>query len=108
MASIVGTGTLSAIGPGEAVRISGVFNVSITTASTVAQLGIERSFDNGSTWLPLSVLPPTGNQPVAIQLGVPGSIVLTEPEGGTLYRVVARADLGSTTVATPITWRISQ
>jgi hypothetical protein len=98
------TGTFTAIGqsasyaPPVAPRNTntGGFNVS-TWGTFVASVQLERSFDNGTTWLPLTA---AGNQLYAWT--APASENGAEPEAGVLYRLNCTAYTSGT-----INYRIS-
>jgi hypothetical protein len=102
VATIVQTGTLSAVGNGPAfgpVEAGGIFAVTVEITGT-ATARIERSFDGGTTWV---------NRP---RDKVGGSIssqtatffsLLDEPEAGILYRVAVTAWTSGA-----VNWRFAQ
>jgi hypothetical protein len=63
-------------------QVNGGFNVSIS-GTFVATVQIERSFDNGSTWLPVTA--DAGGTPM--MFSGPVSFPMYEPEPGVVYRV---------------------
>ncbi|CAH2606421.1 conserved protein of unknown function (plasmid) [Rhodovastum atsumiense] len=93
------TGTFTAAGAADkSVACSGRFNVSIW-GTFVATVVIERSFDGGSTFLPLS----TDAYGTAVALTVPCSLVIDEPEAGVIYRLRCTSWTSGS-----VNWRISQ
>ena len=88
--------TFTGTGQSASMSIRGSFNFSLwgTFAGTVR---IERSFDNGTTWLPMTVL---GS---AVTFTGPATETFEEPEAGVLYRVNCTAFTSGT-----INYRVSQ
>lgn len=81
LAPTVVTGTFGAIGNGTAGSFIGNFNVSLW-GTFVGTAILERSFDGGTTFLPVSKdLGGTANSFTA-----PMTIAISEPEPGVLYR----------------------
>ena len=100
LALVPATGSLTSTTAGASVSDlgPGSFNLSLwgTFSATVA---LERSFDGGTTFLPLSV----DAYGTAIALTAPCSLVVDEPEAGVLYRVRASAYTSGT-----VSWRLSK
>lgn len=96
---VKGTGSFTAVSTGTAVPIArrGDFNISLSgTFSATVQL--ERSFDGGTTWLPVTYIDGT-----AISWTAPISTSFSEPELGVQYRFNCTAYTSGT-----VSWRISQ
>lgn len=72
------TATVAASG---AVQLRGMFNLSVWGSFTGLALQVERSFDGGATWLPLT------RAGVPVVFDGPASEVGEAPEDGVLYRV---------------------
>jgi hypothetical protein len=92
------SGTFTGTGQSAAVGVQpGAFNVSQwgTFAATVQ---LERSFDNGVTWLPI-----TANGTQLELFTAPVSEIWVEPEAGVLYRLNDTAYTSGT-----VNYRISQ
>lgn len=89
-------GTLTAAGPGERASVRGGFNVS-ARGPFVATVLLERSFDGGSTWEPLTALG------TLISFTGPFSEVFEEPEDDVRYRLNCTSYTSG-----PIIYRISQ
>jgi hypothetical protein len=96
---VQGTGTFTATGTGTAVPVArrGDFNISLwgTFAGTVT---LERSFDGGSTWLPVTYIDGS-----AISWTAPISTTFAEPEAGVSYHFNCTSYTSGT-----VSWRISQ
>ena len=95
------TGALTATGSSATVfprsdLIATAFNLSLW-GSFSATVQIQRSFDNGATWLPR-----TSNGTV-IAYTAPCSEIVAEPESGVAYRVTVTAFSSGT-----VNYRISQ
>lgn len=88
--------TLSAPGSGTPTQMFGPFNLNIWGTFT-GSLRLERSFDEGVTWIPCTALG------TAIAFTTPASETILEPESGVFYRVTATA-LSSGTA----NWRLSK
>jgi hypothetical protein len=97
---VQGTGTFTATGGGAAVPVvrRGDLNISLWGTFT-ATVTIERSYDGGSTWLPLTYL-----DGVALSWTAPMSTAFTVSDAGASYRFNCTAYTPSGTV----NWRISQ
>lgn len=93
------TGTSGAVGAGPGARLirKGAFNVSIW-GTFVATLRLERSFDGGTTWLPV-----TNEGGTVRSWTAPVSTSFTEEELSVMYRLNCTA--WTSGVAE---WRISQ
>jgi len=91
------TQQLAAVGATNGVELFGNFNVHITGAFT-GSVRLERSFDAGTSWAPL-----TDQLGSAVAFTAPVSLVAHEPEEGVRYRANATA----LTAGTP-TIRLSQ
>ncbi len=91
-------GQFSAVGQSAPVQLLGPFNVSLS-GSFSATVGLERSFDAGASWLPVSK---NADGDVA-SWTAPASVTGEEWERGVLYRLRCTT-YGSGTVA----YRISQ
>ncbi len=101
---IVQTGTLAAVNATSTpVQMSGTFNVSAWNGN--GTLGLQRSFDGGTTWLGMMIATTNGLTPLGVVTGSTGgtSIVHVEPETGVLYRLIANAFNSG-----PINYRVSQ
>jgi hypothetical protein len=83
--------------PSGGVPVSGDFNVSVWGAFT-GTIALTRSFDGGTTWLPL-----TFSNGAAIAWSAPFSTIMSEPETGVLVQLACTA----LSAGTP-NWRISQ
>lgn len=70
---------LNAVETTTSARMRGTFNASLD-GTFVATLQIERSYDNGVTWNPLTAMG------LAITFSVPCEEIFSEPESGVLYR----------------------
>jgi hypothetical protein len=96
---VQGTGAFTATGGGAAVPIArhGDLNLSLwgTFAATVT---LERSYDGGSTWLPLTYL-----DGVALSWTAPMSTAFSVEDPGASYRFNCTAFTSGT-----VNWRISQ
>lgn len=90
------TGTLTATGQSAGVIVRGDFNVTFTGTFS-ATIQVERSFDSGSSWSPLTALG-TG-----FTFSGPATEIFSEPEFGVKYRVNCTAYTSGT-----ISYRISQ
>lgn len=94
------TGGFAAAGTSDALIITAGargFNVSLWGVF-VADVQLERSFDAGSTWLPLTA--------AGYRIGVwsaPASEIFNEPEAGVLYRLNCTARVSGT-----VNYRVSQ
>jgi hypothetical protein len=97
LATAVVQGTFAAVANGAAVSAQGEFNVSLwgTFAATVRP---ERSFDGGTTWLPLTYL-----DGAPITWAAPMTSPMPECEGGVLWRLACSAYTSGT-----VNWRVSQ
>lgn len=91
------SGTLTSAAAGAGMYVVGNFNISVS-GTFVATLIPERSFDGGTTYLPLAFSDGT-----TISYSAPASATWSEPETGVLYRVRCSAFTSGT-----IAWRISQ
>lgn len=89
-----GTITTSQVTPG--VQVSGDFNVSVSGSFT-GSIAAERSFDGGSTWLPMSYVDGS-----AITWIAQFSTILNEPEAGVYFRLN-----GANIASGSPSWRIS-
>lgn len=76
----------------------GAFNVAIW-GTFVATVGLEKSFDGGTTWLPVS----RDAAGTAATWTAPANIVVTEPEADVQYRLNCSAYTSGT-----VNYRISQ
>jgi hypothetical protein len=96
--SLTGVGTSGSGSPEEIFSVDGAapFNFSLW-GSFVGTVVLERSFDQGMTWLPLTAL---GS---AISFTAPCSETFEEPEFGVQYRVHCTAYTSGT-----INYRLSQ
>ncbi len=76
------SGSFAATGQSAARAMAGDFNIALwgTFAGTVAP---ERSFDGGTTWLPVA----KDTSGAAASFTVPTSLSISEPEKGVLYRL---------------------
>jgi hypothetical protein len=90
------TGVFTTTGQSSPRGITGGFNMSLWGSFT-GMVQIERSFDDGTTWLPLTALG------TAISFTGPCSEVLEEPAFGALYRLNCTALTSGT-----INYRIGQ
>jgi hypothetical protein len=95
---VAGTGTFTATGNGAAVPVArrGDLNVSLW-GTFVATVTPQRSFDGGTTWLPLTYIDGS-----AISWTAPVSTALPEPEAGVQYRLACTWTSGT------VSWRVSQ
>jgi hypothetical protein len=100
------TGTFTALGQSNAFLPEGLnefgevdhqFNVSLW-GTFVATVQLERSFDNGTTWLPL-----TANGTQVMKWTAPASESTGETEAGVLYRLNCTAYTSGT-----VNYRLSQ
>ena len=92
------SGSFTGTGQSASRRVQGQFNVSLW-GTFVGTISVERSFDNGATWINCSRdTAGTDNAFTA-----PTTQVLNEPENGVLYRVNCTAFTSGT-----INYRISQ
>lgn len=94
---VVAEGVFSATGAGEAVVMVGAFNITLwgTFSATIA---FERSFDAGTTWIPVAF--PDGTP---ITYTAPGSGSWGEIEAGVYYRLRC-----SSYTSGAASWRISR
>jgi hypothetical protein len=93
MTAKVQPSVFSAVGAGTAIELFGSFNVSVSGTFT-GSVRLERSFDAGGTWLPL-----TDQYGTQIAFTTPVSLLAYEPEQNVLYRPNATAlSAGSATV----------
>ena len=83
---------------GNPVYISGNFNVSVWWSAFVGTLVLERSFDAGTTFLPVTF---SDGTPVSFTAVASGT--WSEPESGMLYRIRCSAWTSGTA-----NWQISQ
>lgn len=99
----VGSGSLTAAGVGTSVAVQGEVAVSMwrtASGNKTSQITIERSHDQGTTWVPVW-LPAFGGTSFTTD----STLILVEPAGGgMLYRVRA----ASVTSGETINWRIEQ
>lgn len=70
---------LNAVEASSSARMRGTFNVSLD-GTFVATLQLERSYDNGITWNPLTAGGTT------IEFSAPCEEIFSEPESGVIYR----------------------
>jgi hypothetical protein len=92
----VQTGSLASAGTSQPVQVRGDFNFSLWgTFSATCEL--DRSFDAGTTWLPLAALG------TAFTWSGPTTETLTEPEYGVRYRVNC-----PTVASGTVNYRVSQ
>lgn len=98
------TGTFAAIGQSASFQPDGIddrlstqFNLSLW-GTFVASVQLERSFDAGATWLPL-----TQAGAAAYRYTAPASETVTEPEAKTLYRLNCTAYTSGT-----VNYRLSE
>ena len=91
------SGTFAATGQSTALTIYGSFNVSVW-GTFAATLQLQRSFDGGTTWLPVSA-DAAGD---ALQWAVPFSGTWTEVEKQVGYRLACTYTSGT------VNYRISQ
>lgn len=89
-------GTFTAVGSSAALAVRNDFNISFWGTFT-GTVRIERSFDNGTTYLPLTALG------TSITFTAPATEIFSEPEFGVKYRVTCSAYTSGT-----INYRISQ
>ncbi len=91
------TGTFEAAGNGQPVMIKGKFNIALwgTFTATVVP---ERSFDGGTTFMPL-----TFSDGVPVGFTAPTSATWSEPEAGVIYRLHCLDHTAGT-----VNWRVSQ
>lgn len=96
---MITAGTFSATGQSSAVTISPIraFNVSVW-GTFVGTVQLERSFDGGTTWLPITA---AGTQ--IYTWTAPASEIAAEPEANVSYRLNCTAYTSGT-----INYRISQ
>ena len=78
--SVVLSGSLNAPGQSASVEVSGTFNVTVGGPFTGTG-ALERSFDNGSTFIPVASTGVTADS-----ITTPVSRTYHEPERGVLYR----------------------
>ena len=98
LAQRVQSGAFSGTGAGAGVALCGPFNLSVW-GTFVATVVVERSFDGGTTWLPLSL----DTYGTTVSLTAPCSLIVSEPETGVLYRLRCSAFTSGTA-----SWRLSQ
>lgn len=96
---VVLAGTFTATGTSAAIGLSGDFNFSLS-GTFQASIVLEKSFDGGTTWIPVS-LDGTGLPVSLVSQGA--SIVTQEIEAGMLYRVNCSSYASGSAF-----WRISQ
>jgi hypothetical protein len=95
---VVGTGAFTATGNGEAVPVARRGDLNISLSGTfVATVVPQRSFDGGTTWLPLTYVDGT-----AISWTAPMSTPLPCSELGAQWRLACTWTSGT------VNWRISQ
>jgi hypothetical protein len=90
------TGTFTGTGQSATPVADGDFNLSLS-GTFVATVQVERSFDAGTTWLPVTYVDGS-----ALNWTAPVSTTLNEPESGVLYRLNCTAYTSGT-----VTYRIS-
>jgi hypothetical protein len=90
------SGSLSAAGASSPVQVRGDFNLSLWGTFS-ATCGLERSFDSGASWLPLTALG------TALSWSGPASETLNEPEYGVQYHLKCSAVTSGT-----LNYRVSQ
>lgn len=96
---VAGDGSFTASGNGASVpvvRRASDMNVSLS-GTFVATIVPQRSFDGGTTWLPLTYVDGS-----AISWTAPMSTPIPAPELGTLWRLACTWTSGT------VTWRLSQ
>lgn len=82
LASLVVTETFAAVASGaQRFSFPGQFNLTIL-GTFVATIAIERSFDGGTSWVPVGA----DAAGTALAFTKPASVVLAELEDGVLYR----------------------
>lgn len=98
------TGTFTATGQSASFQPDGIddragiqFNVSLW-GTFVGTVQLERSFDNGTTWLPI-----TSAGAAAFKYTAPASESVSEPEADTLYRLNCTAYTSGT-----VNYRLSE
>lgn len=95
--NVIASGIFSGTGPDTAVLMLGAFNISIW-GTFVATIEFERSFDGGTTWIPVCF--PDGTP---IRFFAPKSGAWAEIEAGVYYRVRCSAYTSGAA-----NWRISR
>lgn len=75
------SGTFTELAAGAAAEIRGDFNISVW-GDFAGTIRLERSFDQGSVWLPVTYVDGT-----PLQFGSPVSTSWSEPEPGVRYRL---------------------
>lgn len=93
-----GAGQLTSAAGGTPARIRGAYNFSLW-GTFVATVRLERSFDGGATWIPVSKDSSGADASFTAPCGVTGA----EPEDGVLYRANCTAFTSGT-----INYRVSQ
>ena len=76
------SGTFNSAVPSNAVRVKGKGNVTLSFGAAVASVQLERSFDNGLNWFPLS----KNSIPELAEFTTDINLVIEEPEDLILYR----------------------
>lgn len=97
-ATTVAAGNFTATGVGSSVPIFGPTNFFVY-GTFVGSVQLERSFDGGTNWITYNTLDAAND---FAKFTAPGSLVITEPEHGMLYRVNCTAFTSGT-----INWRLS-
>ncbi len=82
LGSVIASGTITSAAAITGVPIKGDFNISVY-GTFVATIQIERSFDGGSNWIPLSKDSSGSNASYTAPFTFPAF----EPERGVLYRL---------------------
>lgn len=80
------SGTFTSTGQSSAAIFWGAFNITIS-GTFVADLGLQRSFDGGTTWV--NVSKNTSGEPFLIS--IPASLTWAEIEQDVLYRLTCTA-----------------
>lgn len=91
------TGSISGAVPSAAIEVAGLFNLVLTGVWT-GTVGVQLSYDGGTSWVPLPVAP--DGTPLAI--AQPTTLPIRVIESGTLLRLAPALSAGTAA------WRISR
>lgn len=94
------SGQFSGVAASAGIACFGKFNISLWGGTGTVQ--IERSFDGGTTWIPLSKDYSGAIASYNVTAAAPVSLIADEPESGVLYR------LNCTAWTSAVSYRISR
>jgi len=92
------TGAFTGTNTSASVELTGDFNIALWGTWTSGTAFLERSFDNGVTWIQV-----TQTDGTAMSWTAPATTYFSEPEDGVVYRIRTSGPASGT-----LNWRLSQ